>query len=211
MLWARLVKLEAAEVSACARRVRETRTVVDLPPELGAHDGGEDLGQDAHPRLLVDDVQLLKPLAHGSRQNVVRLQKPAPARSVLLSGRPVVPVSSEEDDFVLISLQQVVLFGQPGEHVRQEQVEVGLVGVGHGSRIEDEDRASLLRRNRRAIQNRRCSFRHIGRIVGTLARWGHGRERRAPQPVGHFGTHAAHGDGVWGLRWAQWVELVFMR
>jgi hypothetical protein len=174
MLWARLVKLEAAAVSACDRRAQGTRTVVDLPPELGAHNGGEDLSQNAHPRLLVHDVQLLQPLAHGPRQHVVRLQEPAPARAVLLGGGPVVPVAGEEDDLVLVALQQVVLFGQPREHVRQEHVEVGLVRVGHGGRVEDEDGAALARRNRRAVQNRRRRLRHVGRVAGTLARRGHG-------------------------------------
>jgi hypothetical protein len=136
MLWARLVKLEAAMVSACARPAQGTRTVVDLPPELGAHDGGEDFGQDAHPRLLVDNVQLLEPLAHGSRQDMVRLQKPAPARAVLLGGRPIVPVSGEEDDFVFISLQQVVLFGKPGEHVRINTGRPSLDGIGERYKID---------------------------------------------------------------------------
>lgn len=44
-----------------------------LAPELGADNRGEDLGQNAYPRLLVHNVQLLQPLAHGPRQDMVGL------------------------------------------------------------------------------------------------------------------------------------------
>lgn len=60
------------------------RTMIDLSPELRADNGREDLGQYPYPSFLVHDVQALEPLAHGSGQDMVRLQEPAPARPVLL-------------------------------------------------------------------------------------------------------------------------------
>lgn len=56
MLWARLVKLEAAVVSGHTATGQQLPTVVNLPPKLGAHNGREDLGQDAHPCFLVHNI-----------------------------------------------------------------------------------------------------------------------------------------------------------
>jgi len=160
-------------VNSCSIDMGCVLTVVRLPPELWADDGGEDLGQDAHPRLLVHNVQLLQPLAHGPRQHVIRLQEPAPARTVLLRRGPAVAISGEEDNLVLVSLQQVVLLGQPRQDVGQQRVEVGLVGVGHGGGIEDEDGPPFFGRKGRAVQYRCCGLCHLCRVVGALAGWRH--------------------------------------
>ena len=168
--WARLVKLETAGVSIRTGDARGVHTMVDLPPELWAHDGGEYLGQDAHPSFLVHDVQLLESLAHRPRQDMVRLQEPPPARAVLLRRRACVSVSRKEDDLVLVALQQVVLFGQAGEDIGQERVEVRLVRVGHGCRVQNEDGPALPGRHRRAVQNGSRSLCHVGRIIRALSR-----------------------------------------
>jgi hypothetical protein len=146
--------------------------VVYLPPELGTDDGGEDLGQYPHPRLLVDNVQLLKPLAHGSRQHVVRLQKPAPARPVLLCRRRAVAVACEEDDFVFEPLEQVIFLGQACEDVGQKRVVVGFVRVRERCRVEDVDGPAFVRGKRRAVENGSCDLGEFLRVAGTVLWWG---------------------------------------
>lgn len=173
MLCARCVKLEAVKVSGYTEPVRQALTVVDFPPKFRAHYRGEYLSQYPHPCFLVYDVQLLEPLAHGSRQNMVRLQEPAPARPMLLRRSPIIPITSKEHNLILVSLQQVVLFGQSCEHVGQERVEVGFVGVGHGSCIQDEDGPSFSGRYRRTVENGSRGLGHIGVVVGALTWWRH--------------------------------------
>jgi hypothetical protein len=104
---------------------------------------------------------------------MVRLQEPAPARAMLLGRGSIVSVPCEEDNLVFVALEQIVLFGQAGKYVGKERVEVGFVRVGHGGRIEDEDRPALLGRDWRAVEDRGCGFGHVCRVVGTLAWWRH--------------------------------------
>jgi hypothetical protein len=170
------------------------RTVVYLSSELWAYDGGEDFGQYPHPCFFVHNVQSLESFAHGPRQDVVGLQEPAPARPMLLASCGAVAVASKEDDFIFISLEQFVFFGQTGEDIGQEQVVVGVVRVWEGSSIEDEDGPPLLRRQGRAVEDRGGNLGQVVRIVGTVLGRGHCGQGGAAEPAGEVSTHAAHGD-----------------
>ena len=127
--------------------------MIDFPPELGADNGREDLGQDPHPGLLMHNVESLQPLPHGARQHMVGLQKPAPARPVLLGGDRAIAVACKEDDLVFVALQQVVLLRQACEDIGKQLVEVGVVCVWKGSSIENEHGPSFLGGNGAAVEN----------------------------------------------------------
>lgn len=60
---------------------------------------------------------------------MIGLQKPTPARPVFLRRDGSVAVSCKKDNLVFITLQQVILLGQPGKYVREKLVEVGVVCV----------------------------------------------------------------------------------
>lgn len=147
--------------------------MIDLPPELGADNGGEDLGQDPHPRLLVHNVQFLESLAHGSGQDMVGLQEPAPAGPVLLGCGRRVAISCKKHDLVLEPLEQLVFLGEARQDVGQERVVVGFVRVREGSGVEDEDRPALLGRQGRAVEHRSSHLGQVARVFRALSRRGH--------------------------------------
>lgn len=79
-----------------------------FPPELWADNSGEYLGEDSNPRLLMYDVQLLEPLTHSTREDMVCLEEPAPTRPVLLCRNRAVRIASEEDDLIFKAPHELV-------------------------------------------------------------------------------------------------------
>lgn len=84
---------------------------------------------------------------------------------MLLAGCGAIAVASKEDDLILVALEQLVLLGQAGEDIGQQQVVVGVVGVGEGGGVEDEDGPPLGRGQRRAVEYGRGNLGQIARVV----------------------------------------------
>lgn len=171
----------------------------DLPPELGADDGRKHLHQNPDPAPLVHNVQLLQALAHGATQHMVCLNEPAPAGAVLLAACCALGIAAgEEDDLVLGSAEQLLLTRQAGEHVGQEGVEVGLVGIGQGGGVEDVDGQAGVGGDGRAVEDAGGGLGQLVVVVGGGAGRRNGVEGGAAQTacaLGELGAHCLAGPG----------------
>jgi hypothetical protein len=129
------------------RKGRQSGHMDNLLAELWRDDGAKELDEHAHPVALVDNVQLLQPLAHGSAQDVVCLEIPSYTGAVLLvRGGSLGLAASKEDDLVLFSGNQLFLSRQSGQDVGQKRIVVDLMGIRKGGSIENEDGQARLGR-----------------------------------------------------------------
>ena len=117
--------------------------------------------------------------------DIISLHKPAPTWPALLvrrsmataavSSRHATLTASKEDHLVTLPTDELLLVRQPRQYVGQEGVIVHLLGVGKGRCIEHVDGETVLRRQRREMQNPRGELGEIGGVVGRVRRWGHRR------------------------------------
>jgi hypothetical protein len=164
--------------------------VNNLPAKFRAHDCREHLNQHPNPCSLMDDVQLLYPLPHCSRENTVRLHKPTPARSILLNRSSALPrSSSEEYHLVFYAIHQIVFTRQSGENIGQQIIEVDFVGVWQGSSIEDVDGMSGFGGDRRAVEDAGSGAFHLWRVVGGAFWRRDGVQGRAACTIADVGSH----------------------
>jgi len=122
------------------------RVYVDnLLLELGRHYSAKDLNEDADPTSFVHDVEPLQSFSNGSTEHMICLQVPAHSRAGLfLRSGAIGLASSEENDLVVLSRQQLVLTGESGQYVGQECVVVDFEGIGKRGSIENVDWESIL-------------------------------------------------------------------
>lgn len=162
----------------------------DLPSELWAGHSGECLDQHPHPPPLMHDVEFLDPLPHRAGQDVVCLNKPAPIGSILLRrSRSIRTPSGEEYDLVLRTSDQLIFSRQSRQHIRQQVVEIHLLGVRERRGVQDVDGMVRLGRERRAVEDARGGTLHSRRVFRRILGGRHGPDESAACAVSKLLPH----------------------